>query len=119
MNKLTKTVIAALIAGAPYLAWGHATIVKSEPAKDAQLVASPPAIVLAFNEPVEQAFSTVKLTNEQGKEIAIEKAIVDPADKKVLRTAIPVLINGKYTVKYNTVGRDGHKRSGQYQFTVK
>lgn len=119
MSTLKNIAIAAAIACAPFTAWAHATIVKSEPAKDALLVASPPAIVLAFNEPVEPAFSSVKLLNEAGNAITTEKPVVDPANKKVLRTAIPVLINGKYTVKYSTMGRDGHKRAGEYQFTVK
>lgn len=117
--KKSHIIAAAILGGAPYLAWAHATIVKSEPAKDAQLVASPPAIVLAFNEPVEPAFSSVKVFNDQGRAIATEKAVVDPDDKKVLRTAIPVLINGTYTVKYTTMGRDGHKRAGEYKFSVK
>ncbi len=119
MNNLDKLGLAALLAAAPFLAWAHATIVKSDPARDAQLAASPPAIVLTFNEPIEPAFSSVKLINEVGKVIAAGKSVVDPADKKVLRTAIPVLINGTYTVQYTTMGRDGHKRTGEYKFTVK
>ena len=119
MNKLNKPVMAVLLAAAPYLAWAHATIVKADPARDAQLAASPPAIVLAFNEPIEPAFSSVKLINEEGKAIPTKKPVVDPVDKKVLRTAIPVLINGSYTVQYSTMGRDGHKRAGEYKFTVK
>ena len=119
MNCSKKIASAALLASAPYLAWAHATIVTSEPAKNATLTASPPAIVLAFNEPVEPAFSSIKLINEHGKAVATEKAVVDPARKKVLRSVLPVLTNGKYTVKYRTMGRDGHKRAGEYQFTVK
>jgi hypothetical protein len=118
MKHLKHLTLAGLLA-LPALAWAHATLVKSEPAKDAELAASPPAIVLAFNEPVEPAFSSIKLLDEQGKAVKIEKATVDPADKKRLRAAIPVLINGKYTVQYTTMGRDGHKRSGQYDFQVK
>lgn len=119
MDNLNKLAFATLLFGAPYLAWAHATIVKSDPAKGAELVASPPAVVLAFNEAIEPAFSSIKVIDEQGKAVAVEKAVVDPADKKVLRAAIPVLVNGKYTVKYSTMGRDGHKRAGEYQFTVK
>lgn len=118
MTHLKNITLAGLLA-LPALAWAHATIVKSEPAKDAQLAASPPAIVLAFNEPIEPAFSSIKLLDEQGKALTIDKATVDPADKKRLRATIPVLVNGKYTVQYNTMGRDGHKRSGQYDFYVK
>lgn len=109
----------ALFAAAPHFALAHATIVKSEPAKDAQLTVAPSAIVLTFNEEIEPAFSSVKLNHHAGKAVAMNKAKVDAADKKVLRAVVPVLSKGKYTVKYSTMGRDGHKRAGAFDFVVK
>lgn len=119
MNIVKKFAVATLFATAPLFAWAHATIVKSEPAKDAQLSAAPAAIVLTFNEDIESAFSSVKLHRHGGKAIAIEKAKVDTADKKVLRAVVPALAQGKYTVKYSTMGRDGHKRAGTFDFAIK
>ena len=115
---LKKITITALLATTPYLSWAHATLVKSEPAKAAQLAASPRAIMLVFNEPLEAAFSSVKLFNQAGKAIATDKTALDATDKKILRTTIPVLVNGTYTVKYSTMGHDGHKRLGEFKFTV-
>lgn len=119
MKSIIRIAVVTLFAAAPHVAWAHATIVKSEPAKDAQLKAAPSAIVLTFNEEIEPAFSSVKVNRHAGKAVAIDKAKVDAVDKKVLRAVVPALSKGKYTVKYSTMGRDGHKRAGAFDFVVK
>jgi methionine-rich copper-binding protein CopC len=36
-----------------------------------------------------------------------------------MKLAVPTLAPGKYTVQYTAVGHDGHRRKGEYSFTVK
>ena len=79
----------------------------------------PREITLTFSEKVEQAFSGVTVVNDQGKEIATEKAKVDAANRAVLHVLVPALPGGVYTVTWAVAGHDAHRRKGDFKFTVK
>lgn len=101
------------------LAAAHAGLKNSIPAADTTIAASPTEIVLTFNEPVEASFSKVSLINADGKEVRIAKGIVDKNDASVLRSQLPALGKGEYSVKWVGVGHDGHRRTGNFKFMVK
>jgi methionine-rich copper-binding protein CopC len=101
------------------LAMAHAKLTASNPAAGAVLEAAPAEITLTFNEKVEQAFSTVTLTNTEGKAIETDKATVDAAHPAVLRVHTKRLSAGRYTVKWAVAGHDGHRRTGNFSFSVK
>lgn len=113
----TTAVVAATLAS-PF-ASAHATLKSSNPEAGATLAAAPKEISLTFNEKIEEAFSTITLADGQGKEVAAEKAKVDAADPAVLRLVAPVLSPGPYTVTWAVAGHDGHRRKGDFKFTVK
>lgn len=106
-------------AGASPLAAAHAVLKSSEPQSGAVLSAPPPQIVLRFNEKIEPAFSTVSVSTAKGAPLATGKAAPDPGDPAVLKLALPVLAPAVYTVKWAVAGQDGHRRTGEFQFTVK
>jgi hypothetical protein len=107
----------ALAGSAP--AWAHATLQKSTPAKDAEVTTAPKEIILQFNEKLEAAFSKAKLIDSAGKEVSTEKANLDASNPSMMKLAVPTLAPGKYKVEYVVVGHDGHRRKGEYSFTVK
>tara|TARA_R110001599_G_scaffold159052_2_gene346313 strand:+ start:124331 stop:124519 length:189 start_codon:yes stop_codon:yes gene_type:complete len=55
----------------------------------------------------------------KGATVSTEKANLDPANATILKIPVPALAPGKYTVQYSAVGHDGHRRKGDYSFTVK
>lgn len=112
------TVMAAATLASPF-ASAHATLKSSNPEAGATLAAAPKEITLTFNEKIEEAFSTITLSNSQGKEIAAEKAKVDAADPAIVHLAAPALSSGSYTVTWAVAGHDGHRRKGDFKFTVK
>lgn len=112
------TVMAAATLASPF-ASAHATLKSSNPEAGATLAAAPKEITLTFNEKIEEAFSTITLSDSQGKEIAAEKAKVDAADPAIVHLAAPALSSGSYTVKWAVAGHDGHRRKGDFKFTVK
>jgi len=112
----TAIVAAALAAPA---AQAHATLKSANPAAGATVEAAPKEIALTFNEKVEQAFSSITVADGAGKEVAIEKAKVDEASPAILRLAVPALPAGTYTVTWAVAGHDGHRRKGDFKFTVK
>lgn len=99
-------------------AWAHAALQSATPAKDA-VVTAPTEITLQFNEKLEAAFSSARLTDSAGKAVGTGKAALDPANPAILKLAVPALAPGRYRVEYGVVGHDGHRRKGDYSFTVK
>lgn len=108
----------AAMAGASS-AWAHATLKSASPAKDAIVTTAPKEISLQFNEKLEAAFSNARLVDSTGKEVTTAKATLDAADPSVMKLAVPALAPGRYKVEYVGVGHDGHRRKGDYAFTVK
>jgi methionine-rich copper-binding protein CopC len=100
-------------------AWAHATLKSATPAKDAEVTTPTKEITLKFNENLEAAFSNAKLVDSTGKEVTAGKATLDAVDPSVMKLAVPALTAGMYKVEYVGVGHDGHRRKGDYSFTVK
>ena len=120
--KQTRAFTAFIALGAS-LAFGggealaHAQLMKAEPAVNAS-VGAPKTLVLHFNEALEAKVSSVKLTDIDGKNIAI-KAAAAPDSKSLAATPSAALSPGLYTVNWTAVGDDGHPMKGTYSFTVK
>ena len=82
-------------------------------------VASPPAVSITFDGKLEPAFSTLTLTDSNGKAVQIGKAHVDEARPQVLSVPLPALPSGRYIVHWAAVAEDGHRTHGDYTFSVK
>jgi methionine-rich copper-binding protein CopC len=122
MKALHTVILATAMAAATFaspFASAHASLKSSNPAAGATLTATPKEITLTFNEKVEEAFSTITLADSQGKPVVAERAKVDATDPSVLRLVAPVLSAGSYTVTWAVAGHDGHRRKGDFKFTVK
>ncbi|SMP52116.1 copper homeostasis periplasmic binding protein CopC [Noviherbaspirillum suwonense] len=117
-HALSMLFVATAMAGASN-AWAHAGLQTSVPEKDAEIAAAPKEITLQFNEKLESAFSTAKLVDSTGKQVNVEKPTLDASNPSVMKLRVPALSPGKYKVEYVGVGHDGHRRKGDYSFTVK
>lgn len=115
---IVATAMAAAILASPF-ASAHAALKSSNPQAGATLAAAPKEITLTFNEKVEEAFSTITLADGEGKSITTDKAKVDAANPAILRLVAPTLAAGSYTVTWAVAGHDGHRRKGDFKFTVK
>ena len=126
--KTLHTLVAAVVVSVATLsapvAAAHASLKSSNPAANAVLDAAPKEIALTFNEKVEPAFSSITLTAAAGRVLAgassdRAKATVDSANPAILRLVLPPLPAGAYTVAWAVAGPDGHRRKGEFTFTVK
>jgi methionine-rich copper-binding protein CopC len=115
---IMATALAATVLASPFSS-AHANLKSSEPEAGATLSSAPKEIVLTFNEKIEEAFSTVTLADAEGKAVAADKAKVDAANPAVVRLLAPTLAAGSYTVTWAVAGHDGHRRKGEFKFTVK
>lgn len=117
-SALAAAAVAAAVLAAP-LASAHAVLKSSEPQAGAMLTTPPQQIVLTFNEKVEPAFSSVTVSNAKGEAITNSKAAPDPSNPTIMMLPVPSLAAGSYTVKWAVAGHDGHRRTGEFKFTVK
>jgi methionine-rich copper-binding protein CopC len=118
-NKLMGMVMVATFGLVPALALAHGKLEQATPAAGSVVDASPAALQLTFNEELESAFSTIKLTDANGTTVGKEKATVDAANPRVLNIVVPKLSPGSYAVHWEVMTHDGHKTEGDYQFAVK
>ena len=122
MTRLHRLLFTSLLAGMAFVgevAWAHAKLQNALPAAGATLEAPPKEISLHFNEKLEAAFSSVKVTDSAGQNIGAAKSHLVPVKPSVLMLELPVLKPGIYGVHWVVVGQDGHRIKGEYKFTVK
>ena len=118
MNDTTRIALATLAATLSPLAFAHASLVESFPAKGQTLAGSPAEIHLAFNERVEPRFCRIKLVSDAGKNFDADRPSADKTRPNAIVAAVPVLKPGTYSARWTAVGSDGHKTHGDFSFTI-
>ena len=107
-------VVVVLLPAAP--AWAHATLVSSDPAKDATVSRAPASVTLTFSERLNPDFTTIAVSDATKQRMPAAPPAVD-AERGTVSLIRP-LSNGAYTVAYRVVSVDGHTVQGSYLFTV-
>jgi len=110
-------IMAGLFFAAPS-AFAHARPKVMLPAADS-VGPSPAMVSITFSEAVEPKFSSINVTNEQGKKLNTVSSVPVAGDPKTLTLALPVLPPGGYLVQWVSLAADGHRLEGEYKFTVK
>ena len=102
----------------------HARLVRSVPAKGAELSAAPDRIDLWFNELLDDGFNTVlvfpaaELDSKRHTSLVREKPVVDPKDRTHLSVKMPALPAGEYVAEWRVLSRDGHSAPGRFTFRI-
>jgi hypothetical protein len=107
------------LAAVATVAWGHAQLVKSVPARGAVLVRPPARVQLWFNERLEPAFARLSVWTEQGTQVDQQDARVASDDPKQLSVSLPPLEPGTYVVKFRVLSVDGHVVESEFPFTIR
>ncbi|AZQ54840.1 copper homeostasis periplasmic binding protein CopC [Burkholderia cenocepacia] len=110
---------AAVFAAAPVEASAHGKLESAVPAAGGTVDAAPDTVRLTFNEDLEPAFSSVKVSDASGNAVTQDKAKVDASNPRVMTVAIPKLAAGAYTVQWAAMTADAHRTKGTYTFRVK
>jgi copper transport protein len=101
------------------VAWAHATLVRSDPAKDARVPWPPTVLRLEFSEAVAPATSRVELVSPDSQRLSLVVRADSSGNPKALLADVPALVvSGRYRVDWRLIGADGHAVTGQYSFTV-
>ncbi|KML45187.1 copper resistance protein [Burkholderia cepacia] len=121
MNVLTtmRTAATALLLAGAQLAHAHAYPTHQAPSAGETVTASPKRVAIDFDDGLEPAFSSIAVTDAQGRAVTNGKAEVDASNRKHMSVALNPLTPGVYTVAWVAVALDGHRTQGHYAFTVK
>jgi methionine-rich copper-binding protein CopC len=109
----------ALLLLLPVIAWSHAVLVKSAPARRAVLSQPPARIQLWFNERLEAQFSQLTVWDGEGHQVDAQDVQVGTDDAKRLSVGLVDLAPGMYTVKFRVLSVDGHVVEGEFPFTIR
>ena len=118
MTASRSLLLAALFAAAfGGRASAHSAIAQSDPAEGAVLPASPPAVALAFTEPMR--VTSLKLVGEAGRETPLRPEGEAKGMVQRVRAAVPQpLAPGAYRVEFRGASADGHVGGGTLRFRV-
>jgi methionine-rich copper-binding protein CopC len=95
----------------------HAVLDHADP-RVGNTVKSPRAVSLWFTQNLESGFSTIEVLDASGARVNAGNAVVDGADRKLLRVPVKALPAGTYTVKWHVLSADSHITEGNFTFQV-
>ena len=99
------------------VSFGHAKLLRSQPAANATLKQAPRTVELWFSEELESSFSTIVVRDQNGKQFDKNNARVGEDGKK-LEIDLDDLASGTYTVEWKALSTDQHTMKGKFGFTV-
>jgi methionine-rich copper-binding protein CopC len=103
----------------PALGLGHASLVRSSPARRAVLLRAPERVQLWFNERLEPAYSRVGVVDAGGQTVDLGDVRVGPEDPTRLSVGLRRLTPGTYTVRFRVLSVDGHVVENEFPFTLR
>ena len=119
-SRVLSTIMFVAALGAPISrAEAHPKLVSATPAVNSNVATAPTTLSLKFNESITAALSSVTLLD--AAQHAVTLAAVRNADKDATTLVAKVTGNvspGRYTVKWQAAGKDGHPVKGEFTFVV-
>ncbi len=97
---------------------GHAMLDHATPHVGSVVKGVPDRVELWFTEPLEPAFSTVKVLDAEGRQVDGRNAAVDDDDRKHLWVSMVSVPPGRYRVIWRVVSVDTHVTEGDFTFDV-
>lgn len=105
----------------PAQALAHLKLVSSKPAQGDTVREPVSQITLTFSEAVDERYTTISVLDAFGQDLAVGATIhavgSSPSTEYMVMFDTP-LAGGAFTVKWKTVGKDGHAINGMFDFMV-
>lgn len=121
MTRFTAALLLSLAIIAPARkAVAHPRLVSASPAANGHLAVAPVEISVTFNENLTLALSKLTLLNATRQPVALDSLRSGSGgdSKTFLARTIGTLAAGRYTVKWQAAGSDGHPMRGEFSFVV-
>ncbi|WP_207005518.1 copper resistance CopC family protein [Trinickia mobilis] len=114
-----RLLVGSLAMATAQLAFAHAYPIFETPGAGATVSPSQQEAAINFDDGLEPAFSSIKVTDAQGKSVTKSKAVVDSTNAKHMSVQLNAPAPGVYTVAWVAIATDGHRTQGHYTFSVK
>jgi methionine-rich copper-binding protein CopC len=118
-SSLIRGLAAAALLVVAQFAQAHAYPQQRTPEQDTTVSGAPQQVSIEFNNGIEPAFSSITVTDAQGKQVTRGKPAFAAGDKKLMKIELAAPGPGVYTVTWVAVADDGHRTQGHYMFTIK
>lgn len=118
MGRLWVLVFCILLVS-PSTVLPHASLIKSVPARRAQIFRSPPQIQLWFNERLEARFSSLRVIDSGGNRVDLGNVEVSTDDPKRISVGVNPLAPGQYKIRFRVLSVDGHVVEDEVPFTIR
>jgi copper resistance protein C len=117
MNHARRVILLACLALSTGV-MAHAMLDRATPRVGSTVRGVPDRVELWFTEPLEPAFSTVKVLDEGGRQVDGRNAAVDNDDRRHLWISMVSVPPGRYRVIWRVVSVDTHVTEGDFTFDV-
>ena len=88
----------------------HANLIEASPKPSEELDAPPERVIIWFTEPIEPAFSSIKVLSASGEDVTAGATQFDATEPTAMWVPLATLENGTFTVVWRNVSSvDGHK----------
>ena len=118
MSRLWVLVFCILLVS-PSTVLPHASLIKSVPARRAQIFKSPAQIQLWFSERLETRFSALRVIDSSGKRVDLGNVEVSTDDPKRISVGVNPLVPGQYKIRFRVLSVDGHVVEDEVPFTIR
>jgi methionine-rich copper-binding protein CopC len=97
----------------------HAFMVRAEPRVGSKLKKAPSEVRIWFSEPVRSGLSSIKVFDENGKQVDKKNTRLDPRNHALLNVSLePDLPLGSYRVTWRVTSVDTHVTNGYFRFQI-
>lgn len=118
LSSRTLTLVVALSLALPLsAAHAHPRLLKATPAADSRAEA-PRQVVLSFNEELELALTRITITHGTAQVRPDSLHLAAGDSKTIVASFGTALAPGRYTVRWQVTGDDGHPVRGEFSFDV-
>ncbi len=97
----------------------HPKLLSATPTVNGHVVSAPAMLSLTFNETITAALSALTLLDASQRAVPLDKvqsAAKDPAT--LVAKVTGAMTPGRYTVRWQAAGKDGHPMKGEFAFVV-
>ncbi len=108
----------AVVLALPAMAWGHASLLATQPQASGVLAQPPTQVRLTFSERIEPRFAVISVTDAQGNQQTVGSPATAPDDQNAIFIKVRHLPQGWYLVWWRVISADGHPVRGAFTFAV-
>ncbi|MGE7877837.1 copper resistance protein CopC [Peribacillus muralis] len=103
----------------PAMAFGHATIISSNPSPNEAMDTLPEKISIQFSENIQPAFHSLEVFSQDGQKVPVQKSAISEQSEKILEAKWKGTVDeGVYYIKWRVVSSDGHPIEGTIPFQL-